>query len=204
MVTRGAARVASGYARLAAIAALSLAAAGCAIPTQGGPSAIAPAHVPFGLLDPQPPTTTTTLPSLSSLVPVKIYLLSVNQQLVAVNRVVVSPAPLSSVLTSLLAGPTSSETDNGTTTAIPNDVVVLSAVAQGAIVTVNFNQAFGAITGASTELAVAQVVATIAAQNGPDTGVIFEIDGQSTSVPIASGAQVPGPVYILQFVVTAS
>jgi hypothetical protein len=30
--------------------------------------------------------------------------------------------------------------------------------------------------------------------------VIFEIAGQRTSVPIASGAEVPGPVYLLQFV----
>jgi len=50
---------------------------------------------------------------------------------------------------------------------------------------------------------VAQVVATIAAQTGPNTGVIFEIEGQHTSVPIASGASVTGPVYILQFLSAA-
>ena len=68
------------------------------------------------------------------------------------------------------------------------------------LVTVNFNEAFSQISGTSAELAVAQVVATVAAQNGQTTGVIFEIDGQRTSVPIASGASVPGPVYLLQFV----
>jgi hypothetical protein len=182
-----------------ALLALPLAAAACAVPTQTGPSTIAPSHVPFNLLNPEPPTTTTTQPDPSSLVPVKIYFLSPSQQLLAVNRVVVLPALLSSVITAMLAGPTSSETANGATTAIPNNVMVLSAEAQGALVTVNFNDAFGQITGASTELAVSQVVATVAAQNGPNTGVIFEIDGQRTSVPIASGAQVPGPVYILQF-----
>jgi hypothetical protein len=182
-----------------AVPILAFLAAGCAIPTQSGPSAIAPSHVPFGLLNPQPSTTTTTQPNLSSLVPVKIYLLSSSQQLEGVNRVVISPAPLTSVLTALLAGPTSSETAGGTTTAIPNDVTVLSAVTQGAVVTVNFSDAFGEITGASTELAVAQVVATVAAQNGNNTGVSFEIDGQPTNVPVLSGAQVTGPVYVLQF-----
>jgi hypothetical protein len=49
-------------------------------------------------------------------------------------------------------------------------------------------------------LAVAQVVATVAAESGPTTGVIFQIDGEQTSVPVASGAQVPGPVYLSQFV----
>jgi hypothetical protein len=187
---------------LVALIAIPLTLAACAVPTQSGPSTIAPSHVPFNLLNPTPPTTTTTQPNPSSLVPVKIYYLSPTEQLLAVNRVVVLPAALTSVLTALVAGPTSSETSNGITTAIPNNVMVLSAVAQGAVVTVNFNEAFGQITGASTEQSVSQVVATVAAQNGLSTGVIFEIDGQRTSVPIASGAQVPGPVYLLQFVPT--
>jgi len=192
----------TGFLTRAVVVLLPLVATGCAVPTQQGPSAIPRSHVPFGLLNPQSPATTTTQPNLSSLVPVKIFLLSPSQKLLPVNRVVLSPAPLTSVLNSLLAGPTSSESSNGTTTAIPNNVTVHSAVTQGAVVTVNFNAAFGQITGASTELAVAQVVATIAAQNGPNTGVSFEIDGQPTNVPVASGAQVPGPVYVLQFVVT--
>ena len=58
------------------------------------------------------------------------------------------------------------------------------------------NSAFGQITGTATELAVAQIVATVATENGYGTGVIFEIDGQRTSVPIANGSQVAGPVYL--------
>lgn len=177
-----------------------LVATGCAIPTQGGPSTISPNHVPFGLLSREPPSTTTTQPRLSSLVPVKIYLLGPTQLLQALERVVISPAPLTSVITSMLAGPTSSEAAKGTTTAIPNNVVVLSAVTAGSVVTVNFNNAFGLITGTSTELAVAQVVATVVGENGLGTGVIFEIDGQRSSVPIASGALVTGPVYLWQFI----
>jgi hypothetical protein len=187
---------------LFALGALPLALAACAVPTQSGPSTIAPSHVPFNLLNPAPPTTTTTQPNASSLVQVSVFYLSPTQQLTAVNRVVVIPAALTSVLTALVAGPTSAETANGIGTSIPNNVMVLSAVAQGSVVTVNFNDAFGQITGTSTEQAVSQVVATVTAQVGLSAGVIFEIDGQRTSVPIASGAQVPGPVYILQFVPT--
>ena len=65
--------------------------------------------------------------------------------------------------------------------------------------TVNFNAAFGLITGTATEQAVAQVVATVVNEVGLGTGVIFEIAGQRTSVPIANGSQVAGPVYLLQF-----
>jgi spore germination protein GerM len=185
---------------------LALTAAGCAIPTQSGPSSIAPSKVPFNLLNPHLPTTTTTQPNVS-LVPVKVFFLDPNQQLQPEQRVVDSPAPLTSILTAMLAGPTSAEAASGASTAIPNDVSVLSATTAtaptGDIVTVDLNSAFGQITGASTELAVAQVVATIAGENGLSTGVIFEIDGQRTSVPIANGSQEPGPVYLIEFVTGA-
>jgi spore germination protein GerM len=186
--------------RPAALILAGLAAAGCAIPVQRGPSTISPNHVPFGLLSPRLPSTTTTQPPASTLVPVTIFLLGANDQLQARSRVVYSPAPLTSVITALLAGPTSSESRQNLATAIPNNVHVLSAVATGTTVTVNFNAAFALVTGANTELAVAQVVATVVTQNGLGTGVIFEIGGQRTSVPIASGAEVAGPVYLWQFI----
>jgi spore germination protein GerM len=109
------------------------------------------------------------------------------------------------VISSLVVGPTSSEAASGTTTAIPTSVRVLSVTTtQGNVVTVNFNAAFAGITGAATELAVSQVVATVASQNGLGTGVIFEISGVRTSVPIANGAEVFGPVNILQFATTTT
>lgn len=178
---------------------LVILAAGCAVPTQRGPSAIAASQVPFGLLDPAVPSTTTTQPRPSSQVQVRIFLIGPNEQLEPVERVVDIPAPLTSVITSMLAGPSASEAVQGITTAIPNNVNVLSTSADSNVVTVDFNAAFGQITGTLAELAVAQVVYTVAAQNGLGTGVIFELDGQRTSVPVANGAQVPGPVYLEQF-----
>jgi hypothetical protein len=186
--------------RLGAVLIVGLLAAGCAIPTQSRPSVIGPNHVPFGLLDRHPPTTSTTQPPLTSLVPVKIFLLGASQQLEAVQRLILSPAPLTAVVSSLVVGPTSSEAAAGTTTAIPTSVRVIAVTTLGSVVTVNFNSAFADITGAATELAVFQVVATVASQNGIGTGVVFEIGGVRTQVPIASGAEVFGPVNVLQFV----
>jgi spore germination protein GerM len=183
--------------------ALALALAGCAIPTQSGPSAIAPSKVPFALLDPHPPTTTTTQPNAS--VPVKVFFIGPTGQLQPATRVVAPPAPLTAILTAMFSGTTAEEQANGIITAIPNDVAVLSTGTEpgpnpgGSVVTVNLNAAFGSIPGSNTELAVAQVVATVAAENGLGTGVIFEIEGQRTSVPIANGSQTAGPVYLLQF-----
>jgi len=183
---------------LGAVVVAGIAVAGCAIPTQRVPSAIPPSRVPFGLLDHQLPTTTTTAPAS---VPVKVYLLGPNRKLVAESRVVSIPAPLKLVIASLLGGLTKKEEDAGIKTAIPNSVHVISATVSKspALATVNFNQAFGEILGSATELAVAQVVFTVVAQTSLDTGVIFQIEGQTISVPIASGLQVPAPVYLSQY-----
>ena len=115
------------------------------------------------------------------------------------QRVVAAPAPLTTIITSLLSGPTQADTAKGLSTAIPGNVTVLSTTTQGNIVTVNMNAAFGAITGISIELAVSQIVATVASENGFNTGVLFEIDGQRTSVPIVNGSQVTDPVYLIEF-----
>jgi spore germination protein GerM len=182
----------------------SLALAACAIPTQSAPNTLAPSKVPFDLLDPHPPNTTTTQPKLSSYVPVKVYFLTTNEQLTPVQRYVPPPAPLSAVVDSMLAGPSTLETAQGIATAIPSDVSALSVTQpQNNVVTVNMNTAFGEITGTNAELAVAQIVSTIAAEAGPSTGVIFEIEGERTSVPIANGSEVAGPVYLLDFLGTA-
>ena len=184
---------------VAALAAVSALAAGCAVPTQSAPSTMAPSKVPFDLLNPHPPTTTTTTqPTPSSYVSVPVFLLNSTNALTAVQRLVPPPAPLTAVLSALLEGPSSSDPP-GTATAIPCDVRVLSASKSGTVVTVNMNSAFEAITGDSIEEAVGQIVATVAVDQGEGTGVLFAIDGQHISVPIANGSQVSGPVYLLDF-----
>lgn len=185
-----------------ALVPLALLAAGCAIPTQGSPSAIASSRVPFQLLDPHLPTTTTTQPKPSSYVGVTVYFLntSANDKLTPVDRLVSAPAPLEAIISALLVGPTSGDSAEGLTTAIPSDVTVISAgTTSPNVVTVNFNAAFDEITGTATEQAVAQVVSTVVNEVGLGTGVVFQIEGQRTPVPIANGSLVTGPVYLWQF-----
>jgi spore germination protein GerM len=133
-------------------------------------------------------------------VPVKVFYLNTNanNQLTPVVRYVSAPAPLTSIINALLAGPSSGDAAAGLTTAIPTDVTVLSASTTApSEVTVNLNSAFGQITGTASEQAVAQVVATVASETGANTGVIFELEGQRTSVPVANGSLVAGPVYLI-------
>lgn len=172
--------------------------AGCAIPTQGSPQSIPASKVPLSLLDPHPPTTTTTLPN--SFVQVKVFFLTADTQLLQpAERLLPPPALLDPILASLMKGPSQSEAASGTTTAIPDNVAVLSTTVQGNVVTVNMNSAFAEIAGNNTGLAVGQIVATVAAAIGLGTGVVFEINGQHTLVPVANGSEVSGPVYLLEF-----
>jgi spore germination protein GerM len=145
-----------------------------------------------------------TTPSPAFTVPVLVYLVDPTaQHLVSSQRLVAPPAQLSAVLDALLAGPTASELALGVQTAISSGVRVLGASVDGGVATVNFNSAFGQISGPQQVLAVAQVVFTVTSQLTPETGVAFEIGGTPTDVPIATGAQVPGPVHLLQYVALA-
>jgi spore germination protein GerM len=187
--------------RVVLLLALAFATAGCAIPTQNAPSTISRSRVPFNLMDPHPPTSTTTQPpNPSTYVSVKVFYLDAGDHLIPSSRLVAPPAALIDVIKALLTGPTDQDTTNGLSTAIPSNVTVLGVSQQpGNIVIVNLNSAFGEVTGINQELAVGQIVATIASEVGPTTGVVFEIEGQRTQVPIANGSLVAGPVYLLQF-----
>jgi len=93
-----------------------------------------------------------------------------------VVRNVTVPASMFAVMNALVAGPTTSERASGITSAMGADVRVLSANVQGGVATVDFNLAFGLISGIAQIEAVSQVVFTATDQTGV-TSVAFEIVG---------------------------
>ena len=181
-----------GLIALAAVLATAFLAAGCAIPTQSAPSSIAASKVPFDLLDPHLPTTTTTLPKPSSLVPVTVFFLNSTSQLQSEPRVVAAPAPLSSVLNTMLAGPTIAEAAGGVFTAIPSDVTLLSDLDAGRRGHGEHEQRLRGDHGHQHGAGRGPDRRHGGHRERPGTGVVFEIEGQHTSVPIANGSQVGG------------
>lgn len=179
--------------RLVLILIAAVVVAACGIPTQNAPSTISKEAIPFNLLSPSSPTTTTaTIPPVAS-VSEPIYLIAPTEHLSPVVRNVAPPANLTQIIGALLEGPTAAESSIGLQTFLagkPSDVVV--TVANG-IATVNFitNPVQG--VGPSQILAISQVVFTAMAQPSI-TGVMFQISGTAVEVPTAGGAQVPGPV----------
>lgn len=184
--------------RALALAAVALAAAACGVTTGGGARAIPPDQVPFHLLTKVPPSTTTTTAPAD--VPVTVYFVAATgQKLTAAQRTVPTDNALSTVLRALLGGPTTVEETYGVRTAISADVHLVRArperpTGTTGVVTLDFNQAFGQISGTQQVLAVAQIVLTTTSYMGSGYGVQFQIAGVPTDVPTASGAQVAGPV----------
>jgi spore germination protein GerM len=178
------------------LAAAALALSACGVPISNSPSALPKSQVPNDLLSPViPPTSTTTAPAG---VAESVYLVNPGQKIEAVNRNVPNPANLSAVLDALLAGPSTQEVAQGYSTAIPVGTALLSVITGPANVTLDFNANFGEILGQQQQiLAAAQVVETVgtytAGANGVK-GVYFEIEGNPTTVPIATGAMPQGPV----------
>jgi hypothetical protein len=174
-------------------AAVMVITAACGIPNSGGPTAIAKADVPFDLLSPVGPSTVT--PTLPPAVTVSelIFLVAPTQTLVPVSRNIQLPASLTEILDALLEGPTSAESQSGYQTFLTGREIRVSAKVVGGIATIDFSANPVQLVGNNQTLAIAQVVFTATQQPGV-TGVVFQIAGQSTDVPTASGAEVPGPV----------
>ena len=123
-------------------------------------------------VDPHPPTTTTTQPN-ARVTGAGEGVLPRRRQTSCVEapRVVASPAPLPPSSPSLLVGPDASGDGQRHHHRHPEQRRgARRATTAGQLVTVNFNSAFGEITGTDTELAVGQIVATVANENGLGTG----------------------------------
>lgn len=179
--------------------------AGCGIPTSSAPQAIAKSDVPFHLLTPSSPSTSSPFNAPAGVSEV-IYLVDPTLHLTPRNRIVAPPANLTQIVNLLLLGPTDQESTDGiqsfltgptTQSSSPNGALVTLA---NGVATVDFATNPVQVVGANqTLLAIAQVVFTVTQQPNVN-GVLFEIADQPIEVPIGpNGALVPGPVTQLQY-----
>lgn len=104
----------------------------------------------------------------------------------------VPPDP-AAVLESLFAGPNAEERAEQMDTAIPSDVVLVSARPVGPVLTVDLNDAFDALTPEGLRLAVAQIVNTATDIDGIQS-VQLRIDGEPRVWPLGSGELTDRPL----------
>ena len=178
--------------RLVALGMAALGMAACGIPTSNSARSVPDHQVPFHLLSPTIPSTTTTSRPAAAFVSEPIYAAR-GSQVVEVRRDVVVPAGLTDVLEALFAGPTAAETSQGLTSAIPTTVKVLATTTQGGRVTLDLSRDFGQITGPAEVTAIAQIVLTATRQPGVEQ-VLFSIVGHPISVPTPNGVTTSQPV----------
>jgi len=165
--------------------------AGCGVPIDAQPTALAPNRIPFGLLAPTTASSTTTSTPSPVEVPVSVYFVGPTGHLVPVARDVPVSAPdLTTVLEALVAGPSQAEAEAGLQSALSTQTTILGATVTGGVATVNMGGTFGQLVGPPQIEAVAQVVFTASAFPAVK-GVTFQLGGQPVEVPVASGAEVP-------------
>jgi len=177
---------------LSLLVVVALAPAGCGTPTDGSPRALPVDDVPFGLLEADPVTTTSTTASTGSTSTVTLYLVGPTR-LVAVERTVAAPADVEKVLGALVSGPTEAETSRGLRTAISPATLVLAAPVEAGIATIDL--AGGFTVGELPEQIVgfAQLVYTATSLGGV-VGVRFTLNGVRALVPQGDGTTTQAPV----------
>ena len=136
----------------------ALALAGCSlVPTASSPQLIGPKHVPFGLLG-------KTIPGTNHgrvrFITQPVYIVDATGHLSSTSRIVPSPPVLESVLRQLIIGPTKIESGGGYTSALPKNLIILSASFRGGIGYIDLGTTLSKLPRSQEVLAIGQLVLT--------------------------------------------
>lgn len=171
--------------------------AGCGISADRRPQVIEAADLPADLLDPNPPTSTTTSGSATKAV-VTVYLLlrsGDTTRLAPVTREVADPSRAADRIKAVLATTLPNEQQLNLISSIPADTVLLdtSAGATDNELIVNLSGALFDVQGKELANAFAQLVWTVTELPGIRQ-VRFKVDGQAYRAPNAEGIEQDGAV----------
>jgi hypothetical protein len=116
-----------------------------------------------------------------------VYIVDATGHLAPLSRIVPSPPALATVIEQLLLGPTAIETSAGYTSALPTNMVLVSATVRGQVGYFNFATPLSTLTKAQQLLAVGQLVLT-AYDVGATTGIIIKVAGVPQRLLLPDGA----------------
>ncbi len=171
---------------------------GCGVPNDAAPREISRDRVPFGLLDPDQPSSTVPGPSTAR---AEIFLVAADK-LVPVTREVAAPATADKAVEALLSGPTNAEAARNLRTAIVTTSGLSASAPVAGLVTVELGRAFATSGASSQVLAVAQLVYTVTSLPGASR-VSFTVAGRSVAVPLGDGTLTNSAVTRADFPVVA-
>lgn len=178
------------------VATTGLATAGCGLSPNEEPQAIATDDVPADLLDPNPATSTTIVDAATTAV--TVYLVAREgdtNRLFPVERDVTDPTSRGERIRALLLPTSPEELDQGLSSSIPTDTVLLDTafVDEDNELVVNLSGALFDIQGKELANAFAQLVWTVTELDGVRQ-VRFKVDGEEYRVPNAEGIEQDGAV----------
>ncbi len=160
----------------------AVALAGCSlVPTASSPQVIAPKNVPFGLLGKTIPGTNNGRVRFISQ---PVYIVDVTGHLSPSSRIVPSPPVLVSVLRQLIIGPTKLESSSGYTSALPKNLILLSASFRSGVGYVDLASTLSKLPRGQEVLAVGQMVLT-----AHDVGIALGIQVKGIEITVAGVTQ---------------
>jgi len=166
----------------------ALALAGCSlVPTASSLHVVGPKKVPFGLLGKTIPGTNHGRVRFISQ---PVLFVDATGHLTPSSRIVPSPPVLESVLRQIIIGPTKFESFGGYTSALPSNLIILSASFRGAIGYIDLGSPLSKMSRSQEVLAVGQLVLT-----ARDVGLTLGIEVRGIEITVAGVAQnspIPG------------
>jgi hypothetical protein len=173
---------------LGALALSAMLLSGCTlVPTASQPQTISPSHVPFSLLNKTIPGTNNGHVHFKTQ---PVYIVDATGHLAPSSRIVASPVALDSVLRQLVIGPTKIEGLAGYTSALPKNLVILSAVLRNGIGDVDIATSFGSMPRRQQVLAIGQLVLTAHDVAGDTQGIEISVAGVLQLSPLPDGHDV--------------
>jgi len=160
----------------------SLLLSGCTlVSTANAPQRITRDQIPFGLLD-------RTIPGTNGgrvkFITQPVYIVDVTGHLAPSSRIVPSPPALATVLRQLILGPTGIEKAAGYSSALPVNLVVISASVKNSVGIIDLATPLSDLPRSQQILAVGQIVGT-ASDVGATAGIEITVGGvvQATLLP---------------------
>ena len=177
---------------LGAVAIGALAMSGCTlVPTASSPERIARHEIPFGLLS-------KTIPGTNygrvRFITQPVYIVDATGHLAPSSRIVPSPPVLATVLRQLIVGPTQIESFAGYSSALPTNLVLLSASIKNGLGYIDLATPLSRLSRAERILAVGQLVLT-AHDAGAAGGIVITVAGelQQSLLPNGTTASTVSP-----------
>lgn len=170
---------------LGGVALGALALSGCTlVPTASSPERIARHQIPFGLLS-------KTIPGTNNgrvrFITQPVYIVDATGHLAPSSRIVPSPPVLATVLRQLIVGPTQIESFAGYSSALPTNLVLLSASIKNGLGYIDLATPLSHLSRSDQILAVGQLVLT-AHDAGAARGIVITVAGELQQSLLPNGA----------------